>query len=369
MKKSKKHYKEGCCKILYIFFSIVLAISAAMFFLRKSPVFFKWFLFLFMWMLFAGNYDNADYERYAFYYNSMISSGVFSLPQVYFEPGFLICMKLSAISGLSYSNFLFVISFVGLFLIAISVRKETSRPEFVYFFYLIYPFFFDIVQVRFFLATAVFVHALGYLTEGKKRCLVKYVIGVFLASSFHVSAFIYLPVGLFHRIGAKWIFLFSFAFSSIGIVLVSTKILPFLSLTGFRVEHYLKFSTNVGFYFYIFTQICLIYLVFTSRSMLARRGMCSCFVDTVFKINLFSIVFFPLLLVDSSFTRLYRMVLIPTYVVLSIAVVACRPKERFVFFVKSASVVFLIGSVMVWYINNRHVFAPIMEKNVFFDFL
>ena len=77
MKKSKKHYKEGCCKILYIFFSIVLAISAAMFFLRKSPVFFKWFLFLFMWMLFAGNYDNADYERYAFYYNSMISSGFF----------------------------------------------------------------------------------------------------------------------------------------------------------------------------------------------------------------------------------------------------------------------------------------------------
>lgn len=323
---------------------------------------------MFMWGLFGGNYENADYSNYYYAYDLVKSESFFSLTDLKFESGFLFLMKFLSFVGLDYNQFLMVLSFLGLGLIVISVERETPKPEFVYLLYLLYPFFFDVVQIRFFCACAIFCFSLHYLSKPKYRNKVKYAVGVIIASLFHITALPFLVFIFLDKTKPKRILIASILVSGAGFLLVWSGVLPFLlGLLNDRLTGYISNPSKIGFIFYITTQLGLILLVLSARTILIKRNIISKYVEMVYKLNIASIAFFPLYIVNSNFIRLYRVIIIPTYIVLSLLILNKKPQSRMFFLLKAFLIVGLVGLVLVWLLHGHSVLGPIMGKNRFLE--
>ena len=143
--------------------------------------------FAITWILFAFNTDNADYQNYA---NAFKNVG-YGLENNYFETGFLFLTRLAILVGLNYPAFLAMIATISLLLVASSVFYLTNNRSFVWLLYTIYPFVFDVVQYRNFLAFSIVFFALRFLVDENKKSLLKFVLLVIIATTIHSSSIIY----------------------------------------------------------------------------------------------------------------------------------------------------------------------------------
>ncbi len=145
-------------------------------------------LLLFIWIVFAFNSNNPDYRIYNNWYDSTRQYGVMNR----FELGFSYLMFFSVKLGLSYQQFNVFVATVGLFLIGISLYKYCRYPFLTLCLYSLYPFVFDVVQIRNFLAEAIILFAIRYLIEFNIKNLIKYIGFCAIAMLFHVSSAFYL---------------------------------------------------------------------------------------------------------------------------------------------------------------------------------
>ena len=171
--------------MIYVVTLALVAVNSIAAFGRRHSKLLAVSLLCFMWVLFWGNQATPDTPRYLALYNS-VGSGTLDI-----EPGFALLMQLSVGAGLSYTAFVALLSLVGLGLIHATVRHFTSNWNYVYALYLIYPFLFDAIQIRNFLAVSIVTFAARYLTA-RRRGLLAFVALVLVASTIHVIALFYL---------------------------------------------------------------------------------------------------------------------------------------------------------------------------------
>lgn len=165
-------------KMLYI---LAIAIFCAGIALSKEK-FQSNIMLVFLWILFAFSYGNADYNihlrKYTQYqFLNSQTEWLYNQLMVFFN-----CL------GLSYRGFLIIVSAFILLVLFSFTKKHTKNTAWVLAMYMLYPFCMDVTMVRYTLAISVVYIGLGFLFEGKKWWLLKYCCCILIASMIHLSS-------------------------------------------------------------------------------------------------------------------------------------------------------------------------------------
>jgi hypothetical protein len=142
-------------------------------------------ILLFIWSWFAFNTGNADYNIYKNWYITTCSNGL----QYRFEIGFSMSMLIGAKLGLLYNQWLMIYSAIGIIMVGKSFYDYCNYPCIAVVMYFFYPYFFDVVQIRNFMAMAITFFALRFLKKFNIKNVITYIGFVLLAMLFHVTAF------------------------------------------------------------------------------------------------------------------------------------------------------------------------------------
>ncbi len=158
-----------------LFFMVLLAL----FFPKNKIVFLG--IFIFMWILYGWSSENADYYIYMNRFNNFESLTMQT------EPIFTFLMKFFNNLGFTYNQFLIFDSLIYIIIISIFVCKMTKYSNIVLALYMIFPFCFDIVMVRYSLGAAIVILGSRYLFSENKKDIFKYLICVLIGTLIHYS--------------------------------------------------------------------------------------------------------------------------------------------------------------------------------------
>lgn len=154
------------------------------FFRRNKKQVLGTFLWLFLLLLCISNYVNADYFNYENYYNQ----------EEYFpmEIGWKVLNIISIKMGLSYT--LFRTCFFTLFFVLLlyTIKTYTSDSYDVLYCYFIFPYFWDVVQLRNTAVCMILLVAIKFLMKKDWENDIIYICLICLASTFHIVALWYL---------------------------------------------------------------------------------------------------------------------------------------------------------------------------------
>lgn len=356
-------------------------------FRKQSKLIFYVMLFLLITLL-AGNTDNGDIVEYMINYMNITDPSYIGA----FEPGYQIFAKICAQLGLSYNQFLFVIGSVGLFLIVSTIRLFTPYISYVLSLYFIYPFLWDVVQVRNFLSMSIIIFGMRYIISNNKSYF-KYIVCVFIASTFHTSALFYLLFLLIRTKNTRKLFNMSVAITAMSIIFMP-KTLNLLSrfIPAVKILTYTETQTSmftklcvIGYY------ICLIILVKISVDIIKkenirenkmllntnqyrdtdlakkRRKIIELDIESILKINIVSMLGLYFFVNNLNFSRLYRNLYIIYYILFSICLVKMKKtKKYYIYYI--IVLIFMIFSFVffVIHIPTTKIITPIFENNIIF---
>ncbi len=326
----------------------------------------SYMLLFFMWILFWGSYDNADYLNYKSLYEYVSYSGVgYSTSQ----SGFIMMIKFISKLGLEYHHFLMVLSFIGIYLITETAKKYTDKPQLVYILYFIYPFLLDVVQVKHFFAMAIITYCFRYLEQEGAKNNIKFIVGVLIASSIHSISILFLPLLFIKKMKLKKLGLLVMIALVLGIPLAYSNIFQLIAakLVGLqRIESYFLNRARFGFLIQFLIQGIIFSMIHYSRIILERRKESNQFIELIYRTNLYLIMLFPLYIINGTFERGFRMIMILNYIVISKLFTTSGKKDK----VMMLFVIFLIVfSLFLYYIfihYSETVFFPILENNLLF---
>jgi hypothetical protein len=165
--------------------ALILSLSA-IYFNRSWGVAIAFFVFI--WILYGWNYHNGDYDAYERIYNASF----LSLADENYEIGYRILCIAGGIIGLSFQQFLIIISAVIIFFLSRFVLRYSKHPALFIciFFWFFFPL--DYVLLRNFFAFSIVLQGLICIIDNVRFKYFKYVIFVLLASLIHYSSFFYI---------------------------------------------------------------------------------------------------------------------------------------------------------------------------------
>ena len=187
------------------FFAIILFLLGLIF--KKSRSL-SYLIFIYLWILFAFSFENADYYIHLrrFNYYDVLTS------QTEILYNFL--MSFFNTIGLSYRAYLIIISFFILLVFLKFISNYSKNVAFVLSLYMIYPFCMDVNMVRYTLAISFVYVALDILYKGNEYWKIKYILFISIASMIHLSAIFFL----------MFLLVRSFKFKSYNIVVLSITV-------------------------------------------------------------------------------------------------------------------------------------------------
>lgn len=332
-----------------------------------------------MWLLMAGSTENVDYNNYLMFYN-FYSNNIFNLttfPGV--EIGFSLLMKLTNLIGLSYNGFLGVYALLGLCLLGESVKKYSNIKYLPILFYLFYQYFLDAVQIRNFLAMAIFIYSIRYLvnycTTNQKKDLFMYILSILFAASFHITALYYLIFIFLVKITNKKL-LISFSIVTITLYVFRSQLLSLIALV-LNDTKYIAYLYNptalYGVVFYTIYIYASIFITLKIRSRILNSDKTAPFVlqfsSLTVKINIAMILTIFLFSFRPDFVRLYRNILFLNYILIAISMNPGKISINrnnllttilfFLYFLCSAY-------VFLWFSNLEGMVWPLLEMNKYF---
>ena len=142
-------------------------------------------IFAVLWVLMGLNTNNDDFAGYQYFYDLKIEefSGV--------NPGYLAIERLGWLLGLTYVQFRMVTSFFGLGLITLFVRRYSRNPNAALVLYLLMPFFYDIVQFKFFLSASIAIYGMRFLIDRTRLCVLKFLVFLGFAALIHPASLLF----------------------------------------------------------------------------------------------------------------------------------------------------------------------------------
>ena len=285
--------------MLYCFFFITVFIGLSH---PKSKYVAMW-VFVFSWLLFAGNDNNNDFLEYKEKYEYLDKD-------VLLEPGYGLLNYLFRSLGFDFMMFKALISFLGLLLIYRTIWKLTDYKALVATLYLIYPFIIDITQIRNFIASSIVIFAIPLLFQKGISSIFKYVAFVLTAATVHSAAFFYLVFIVAKRkIGIRLILIGLAAVVSIKVTVYSLFQARFETE---KLDVYEKPSIVGGLimaFLICITAYVIIQLSKRRNKSESQSGsLSSAFVNERIwpNIAMLTILIVPLCFDNASFTRIYR---------------------------------------------------------------
>lgn len=172
---------------MYIYILVILAIILLYNKINTKKINVYDIILLLILILVCGLRDGVgtDYGLYKFYYNNIDQNSRF-------EIGFRFLIELANKVGISYNTFLILISAITITLFYIAIKKYSSKPAASIFFFVAlgyYAYSFNIIRQM--LAIAITLYGINYIKEKK---FLKYLVLILVASLFHSTALIMIPV-------------------------------------------------------------------------------------------------------------------------------------------------------------------------------
>lgn len=377
---------------------VIILVILEMYFLeyitkKKIKNFLTIAMFIILIVIMGANTQNPDttiYEEYIFNKNEFFSK----------DFGFGILVSIFKKMNLDYYALKMFVSVVGFILINHTLKKyvEDYKPFFVL--YIIYPYFFDVVQVRNFLAMSIFIYSIPYLLEDTKKGNIKYFVLVLLAATIQKTALIYLPILFVRKINNQ-----KYSKKLFGVIIVISILISiyrpllnsFISFLINNVSGYLEglgtklsIQTNFGWivqwgiqftnYYFINAGRNIIYKFSSEDSSISdKTNKMKKYSTLILNINYYMFLFLPLYILTPTFARIMRNVLVLNYVVyvFVIELVAHEKMEEnkrkyrtYILMIFIAQIIFYIGQ----YIYSQsgyfsEIVYPILTENWIFKCL
>lgn len=265
-------------------------------------------LIVVLWILFAFNYLNNDREAYKQLYNAKFFYGSV-------EIGYQLFSKILKVF-VDFDGFQVVMSIGIMLCIGILLWKYSHDPLYSLMLYALFPFVLDTIQYRNTIAFCIINYALFVLYKYKdidrRKGFVFYIMLIIFAGLFHRIAFIYLAYLLLYlppKMTKKIIF--AGVFAEICMFLLFPKyIQDILSFSSKAMMLYGKgfstaFSTRI--IFIVFLGIIPVMFLFLGRQEHCIMNQEDVrFLEYCKMISYMSILWYPLLIINVDFFRIYR---------------------------------------------------------------
>jgi len=382
--------------MVYIIAFFLCLFSVLSIYSRREVRLLSIFFLLFLIVIFCGNNENPDYVGYKFKYDSIKNHNatdfIFSDPYI----GFNILQFISHAIGLNYQEFLFIVALLGYALIIDTLHYFHANMSYVLLLYLFYPFFYDVIQIKNFLAMSIVIYSIRYLLDNTKLATLKYVVLIIVASLFHIVSVSYLLL-LLTKLKKK-IPLYILAFlSSISIaILIRFRLIDLLSVASILFEDLLPqgklvyFNPGINYGFIVMTGImvyCIVILQFISQKLGSvptnangismQKSLQYNLVILMRDCNsLLFIMLFPMSFVNPSFLRIFRNFFILDYTCFYIGREYLTRKspdytpEMTVFF-DAVVYIFVIGLFLNDFVlyGSESILKPMFTQNIFLNLL
>lgn len=282
--------------------------------------------FICTWLCFGFNTANPDYLTYESIYYAQGGPTL--------EFGFTSLCKIFNLLGFSFLTFRAAVALIGLLIIIKCIYDYTSSPVFTFFAYILYPFLFDVVQIRFFLAEVIILYSLRFLKEFNRKNLICFTFSLFLAISMHSISIAYCALYIAYFKHIKTVSKVSVALTTLLIVVRILGLSYFALMIrsmSFMGENFVTgaaYLNNMGTTYrlmiiYLLIDILMLILYYHSHRDISAAGSyreqiaCHTGLQMSFEVSikliLISMIFTPLFAYGSSFGRLFRGMLILLY--------------------------------------------------------
>jgi len=382
--------------MVYIIAFFLCLFSVLSIYSRREVRLLSIFFLLFLIVIFCGNNENPDYVGYKFKYDSIKNHNatdfIFSDPYIGFNILQFICHAI----GLSYQQFLFIVALLGYTLIIDTLHYFHANMNYVLLLYLFYPFFYDVIQIKNFLAMSIVIYSIRYLLNNTKSATLKYVVLIILASLFHIVSVSYLLLLLTKLKRKVPLYILAFLSSVSVAILIRLRLINLSSVASILFgdllpqEKFGYFNPVINYGFIVIDGImlyCILILEFISHKLgsisMNVNGICmqkSLQYKLVILMRdcnfLLLIMLFPMSFVNPNFFRIFRNFFILDYTCFYIGREYLTRKspdytpEMTVFF-DAAVYIFVIGLFLNDFVlrHSENILKPIFTQNIFFNLL
>ncbi len=339
--------------------------------------------FLVLGIIMGANIKNPDtfiYEKYIYYNNEFFAK----------DFGFGILVQLFKNFNLTYYHLKMFVTIVGFILINHTLKRYIKDYKFLLFLYIIYPFFYDVVQVRNFLAMSIFIFALPYLLEKSKSGNIKYIISILIAATMQKTALVYLPIIFINKLEKKKFIkaiLIIVIFISILISIVKPIFNVFVNILINNISMYLDgissklvISTNYGWiiqwiiqfmnYYFVTTSFKYIKEEYETENMSVSASKNIKFTQLIININLYMFIFLPLYILTPTFNRIPRNIYLLNFIVYSFVYNIRNKKNKYNRLVYCIILSHIVFYILQYVILNQTYFTemvqPILNENWIF---
>jgi hypothetical protein len=331
----------------------------------KQSNFIGLLLLILLLLIFSFNNGNQDYKPYL---------DIFYNPETYSELGYLLLVNFVKFMGGSHSTIVFL---TGVFLTITLFRVfKVFKVNFsiICILYFIYPFIFDITQIR---NTIMLFFVLNGLIEVYNNKMGRALVLILIGSFFHNFVIVYFLIISIYRFYKNSISKIFF----VGLVLMLflpfffTFILPAVPIARVQslVSNYLSNSVKIhsliiwGVDYFIFITIAF-YLCRYISSQYYCYNKSYDYIEFLFKILLIHIVFLGFLMYFFEFNRVYRNAFILRYLFIG----ACLPILPFRIQIKLAVYIFVNALVFSYLstinLDESYSYEKILTSNKLLDF-
>lgn len=289
-------------------------------------------LLILLGIVFAGAYMIPDEGNYEMFYEASkhFTGDTDPMAALYFhyntDLGYTLTNHIFYTWGFEYWQYKLIIVVLSLSLIYFIIRRLTLSVGLVLFLYYLYPFYFDIPQIRNFIVEVILLIALAIYKNNLSGRLISFCL-ILLAVTFHKIALAYLVIWMVlllreYSVGRKILQLMLFVGGAMplyaGSIIGSLGDISFFltSMDSFaQYAGYANTEMRMGFlipYFHVVSLMAVVWYI--KRNFVPQNNRQRCFIQILFASYLGMILLLPLMAIHGDFNRIPRNLLLPTYI-------------------------------------------------------
>ena len=286
--------------------------------------------FVYLWILFGWSYGNADYVVHLRRFNDYRELG--SQTEFLYEK----LMQLFNFLGFSYQGFLILFSLLILCSYFLFAKRNTKEINFVFAFYLVFPFCMDVTMFRYTLAFSIVLFGIDALLRQPEHFKLIFITSIVIASMIHLAAFFaifliipfvvkqkyfYIGTALILLIGIvahNFVVRISTMASNISFLHIGTKISIALAAAGdtYTSATFHNYVEKIIISFVIFMLISNLILYWT-RQLEPFNSEAIIKIKIMIQLNVASLLIIPLLTLNADLFRLQLSLIFPNIVAFS----------------------------------------------------
>lgn len=363
-----------------VIYSVVYAANVFNSFVKKKKKILPVFLFVLMMLLFCQVMHSptmrSDYDVYKYIYDEYwngrpiynFDNNAF-FAHYNFEPGYTLLSFIFARMHVPYNVYLALIFLACSVLYLQTIKKITHNYSYVLILYVLFYFLYDIQQVRNFVAYSIVLFGISYLKEKK---IWQYILIILIAALFHVSSLFFLIFLLTCKRDLK-----KYAKLVLELLIILVIILGILNFREINIMNSLVSLVYNGAYldgkfnhwrpFVILLHMG--YFAYLSRKIDIRVK--NEWTRLIYEINVISFIIIPFLMVNMTFERLARPVLLLDYALFAEYCSDSKVSgKRLTFNGRFIEIIMIfVLSVIRFFISGYNLLIWIFQSNSFIQWL